>query len=44
MGREADAAEAYGRALELAHDDAERRLIDSRLRKLGERSGGQPAT
>lgn len=44
IGRAADAAEAYGRALELAHDDAERRLIDSRVRELGERSGGQPAT
>ncbi|HMJ95875.1 MAG TPA: RNA polymerase sigma factor [Thermoleophilaceae bacterium] len=35
LGRTADAREAYGRALGLAHDDAERRLLERRLAELG---------
>jgi RNA polymerase sigma-70 factor (ECF subfamily) len=34
LGRTADAREAYGRALALAHDDAERRLLERRLAEL----------
>ena len=34
LGRTAEAREAYTRALELAHDDAERRLIERRLSGL----------
>ena len=34
LGRIADAREAYGRALVLAHDDAERRLLERRLAEL----------
>ena len=34
LGRTAEAREAYDRALELAHDDAERRLLERRLAEL----------
>jgi RNA polymerase sigma-70 factor, ECF subfamily len=34
LGRTADAREAYARALALAHDDAERRLLEQRLAEL----------
>ena len=34
LGRTADAREAYARALALAHDDAERRLLERRLAEL----------
>jgi RNA polymerase sigma-70 factor (ECF subfamily) len=34
LGRTAEAREAYGRALALAHDDAERRLLERRLAEL----------
>jgi RNA polymerase sigma-70 factor, ECF subfamily len=34
LGRKADAREAYARALALAHDDAERRLLERRLAAL----------
>jgi RNA polymerase sigma-70 factor (ECF subfamily) len=35
LGRTAEARAAYGRAHELAHDDAERRLLERRLAELG---------
>jgi RNA polymerase sigma-70 factor (ECF subfamily) len=35
LGRAADAREAYVRALELVHDDAERRALERRLAELG---------
>ena len=35
LGRDAEAREAYERALALAHDDAERRLLARRLEELG---------
>ena len=35
LGREDDARDAYRRALELVHDDAERRLLERRLTELG---------
>ncbi len=35
LGRTADAADAYRRALTLVHDDAERRLLEWRLAELG---------
>ena len=35
LGREDDARDAYRRALELVHDDAERRLLERRLAELG---------
>ncbi len=35
LGRGAEARDAYHRALELVHDDAERRLIERRLAELG---------
>ena len=35
LGRTAEAREAYRRAHELAHDDAERRLLERRLAELG---------
>jgi RNA polymerase sigma-70 factor (ECF subfamily) len=35
LGRTAEAREAYERAHELAHDDAERRLLERRLAELG---------
>jgi RNA polymerase sigma-70 factor (ECF subfamily) len=34
LGRTAEAREAYDRALELVHDDAERRLFERRLAEL----------
>jgi RNA polymerase sigma-70 factor, ECF subfamily len=34
LGRTAEARDAYGRALALVHDDAERRLIEQRVREL----------
>jgi RNA polymerase sigma-70 factor (ECF subfamily) len=36
LGRVGEAREAYGRALALAHDPAERRLIERRLAELGD--------
>jgi RNA polymerase sigma-70 factor, ECF subfamily len=33
LGRTAEARAAYSRALELAHDDAERRVLERRLRQ-----------
>jgi RNA polymerase sigma-70 factor, ECF subfamily len=35
LGRTDEAREAYGRALALVHDDAERRLLERRLAELG---------
>jgi len=35
LGRDDEARDAYGRALELVHDDAERRLLERRLAELG---------
>jgi RNA polymerase sigma-70 factor (ECF subfamily) len=35
LGRTAEAGDAYRRALELVHDDAERRLLQRRLTELG---------
>jgi RNA polymerase sigma-70 factor (ECF subfamily) len=35
LGRTAEARDAYGRALALVHDDAERRLLERRLEQLG---------
>jgi RNA polymerase sigma-70 factor (ECF subfamily) len=35
LGREDEARAAYARALDLVHDDAERRLLERRLRALG---------
>jgi RNA polymerase sigma-70 factor (ECF subfamily) len=35
LGRAAESRDAYGRALELVHDDAERRLLVRRLAELG---------
>jgi RNA polymerase sigma-70 factor (ECF subfamily) len=35
LGRTAQARDAYGRALALVHDDAERRLLERRLAELG---------
>jgi RNA polymerase sigma-70 factor (ECF subfamily) len=35
LGRLTEGREAYGRALSLAHDDAERRLLERRLAELG---------
>ena len=35
LGRAAEAREAYGRALALAHDDAERRLLERKLAEVG---------
>lgn len=35
LGRTDEAIDAYGRALDLAHDDAERRLFERRLSELG---------
>jgi RNA polymerase sigma-70 factor (ECF subfamily) len=35
LGRTAEARAAYRRALELAHDDAERRLLERHLAELG---------
>ncbi|MEA2424998.1 MAG: hypothetical protein QOH13_1408 [Thermoleophilaceae bacterium] len=36
LGRTAEAREAYGRALALVHDDAERRLLERRLGELAQ--------
>jgi RNA polymerase sigma-70 factor (ECF subfamily) len=36
LGRPTEAVQAYGRALALAHDPAERRLLERRLAELGE--------
>jgi predicted RNA polymerase sigma factor len=35
LGRVAEAAEAYGRALELATDESDRRFLTGRLAQLG---------
>lgn len=35
LGRNSEARAAYGRALDLVHDDAERRLLQRRLAELG---------
>ncbi|MEX0755517.1 MAG: hypothetical protein WD739_06555 [Actinomycetota bacterium] len=34
LGRTVEARDAFGRALALAHDDAERRLLERRLTEL----------
>jgi RNA polymerase sigma-70 factor (ECF subfamily) len=39
LGRADEARDAYGRALALVHDEAERRLLVRRLDELGENSG-----
>ncbi len=39
LGRTAEARAAYGRALALVHDDAERRLLERRLAELGTARG-----
>ncbi len=39
LGRDDEARAAYRRALELVHDDAERRLFERRLGELGSRDG-----
>jgi len=39
LGRTAEAREAYGRALALVHDEAERRLLERRLQELGTAAG-----
>ena len=39
LGRTAEAREAYGRALALVHDEAERRLLERRLQELGAAAG-----
>jgi RNA polymerase sigma-70 factor, ECF subfamily len=41
LGRTADARDAYRRALELVHDDAERRLLERRLAELGAGAGSR---
>jgi RNA polymerase sigma-70 factor (ECF subfamily) len=41
LGRTADARDAYRRALELVHDDGERRLLERRLAKLGAGAGSR---
>ena len=38
LGRTDEARDAYGRALALVHDDAERRLLERRLEQLGDGS------
>jgi RNA polymerase sigma-70 factor (ECF subfamily) len=38
LGRTAEARDAYHRALALVHDDAERRLLERRLREISETS------
>jgi RNA polymerase sigma-70 factor (ECF subfamily) len=38
LGREGEARDAYRRALTLAHDDAERRLLERRLAEVGRRA------
>jgi RNA polymerase sigma-70 factor, ECF subfamily len=35
LGRTDEARDAYGRALALVHDDAERRLLERKLAELG---------
>ncbi len=35
LGRTAESRDAYGRALELVHDDGERRLLERRLAEIG---------
>ncbi len=42
LGRTEEARDAYRRALALVHDDAERRLLERRLAKLGEAAGPAP--
>jgi RNA polymerase sigma-70 factor (ECF subfamily) len=42
LGRPAEAREAYRRALELVHDDAERRLLERRLAELAGGEHGGP--
>jgi RNA polymerase sigma-70 factor (ECF subfamily) len=42
LGRTDEARVAYGRALALAHDDAERRLLERRLTDLGPGTHGRP--
>jgi len=39
LGRTDEARDAYGRALALAHDDAERRLLERRIAALGAPAG-----
>ena len=44
LDRRDDAREAYRRALDLAHDDAERRFLERRLAQLGAGRAGRPPT
>jgi RNA polymerase sigma-70 factor, ECF subfamily len=39
LGRTDEARDAYGRALSLAHVEAERRLLERRLAELGRATG-----
>jgi RNA polymerase sigma-70 factor (ECF subfamily) len=41
LGRAEEAGEAYRRALELVHDDGERRLLQRRLAELGIAGAGR---
>ena len=43
LGRTGEARDAFRRALDLAHDGAERRLIERRLAELGDAGGGPVA-
>ena len=40
LGRTTEARAAYARALELVHDDAERRLLERRLAEVGRATAG----
>jgi RNA polymerase sigma-70 factor, ECF subfamily len=44
LDRRDEAREAYRRALDLAHDDAERRFLERRLAQLGAGPAGRPPT
>ena len=39
LGRTDEAVDSYRRSLALAHDDAERRLLERRLAELGRATG-----
>ncbi len=43
LGRTAEARDAYARALQLVHDDAERRVLERRVAELGAAPGVTPA-
>jgi RNA polymerase sigma-70 factor, ECF subfamily len=44
LGRTAQARQSYRRALDLAHDDAERRLLRRRLAEVGDADSLRPPT